>query len=89
MKKYLIPAFLVMALLVGAGIMAGNDFSGADNTVNKIADQYAKEVGAGQRDPIINTQKGDLLLFVFGFGGAAGGFYLGYQWRGIFEKKEG
>lgn len=59
---------------------------GADEQVNSIAEKYANEVGAGERAPFINTDKGDLLLFVFASGGAIAGFWLGYNWRDIFGK---
>lgn len=59
---------------------------GADNQVNAVAERYAREVGAGQRLPFINTNKGDLLLFVFTIGGAIAGFFIGFTWRDLFGK---
>lgn len=90
-KKYL--TYLIIAGFViafGAGIISGNNFTGTDETVNKIANEYAKAVGAGERPPVLNTDRGDLFLFLFGISGAVVGFYLGYQWRNIFpDVKEG
>lgn len=86
-KKLLIAlvaiAFIGMLIAVGTSDLA---MPGADVKVNAIADKYAKEVGTGVRAPYINTDKGDLLLFMFAIGGAAAGFYLGYTYRDIFGK---
>jgi cobalt/nickel transport system permease protein len=54
---------------------------GVDQTV---VERYATEYGREPRDPWINTDKGDLLLFVFALAGALGGFVAGYNWRKLF-----
>ncbi|MEJ2193149.1 MAG: cobalt ABC transporter permease [Nitrospirota bacterium] len=59
-------------------------WSGVDETV---VEKYAEEHGREARDPYINTDKGDLLLFVFLLGGAVGGFAGGYYWRVLMEQK--
>jgi ABC-type cobalt transport system substrate-binding protein len=46
-----------------------------------VIEKYAKEHGREPKQPLINTDQGDLLLFVFFFAGAAGGFVAGYYWR--------
>ncbi len=52
-----------------------------------VVEKYAKEHGREAREPFINTDQGDLLLFVFLLAGAIGGFFGGYYWRIlIFEK---
>jgi ABC-type cobalt transport system substrate-binding protein len=50
-----------------------------------IVEKYAEEHGRAARDPIINTDQGDLLLFVFLLAGAFGGFAAGYYWRTLVE----
>ncbi|MDI6878723.1 MAG: hypothetical protein QMC95_10990 [Desulfitobacteriaceae bacterium] len=82
--KWIIPGLFV-ALLIYLGT-SPLSMPGADEHVGSIADKYASEVGAGQRPPFINTDKGDLLLFVFAVGGAVAGFWLGYNWRDLFGK---
>ena len=47
----------------------------------------AKEQGREAREPIINTDQGDLLLFVFLLAGAVGGFVAGYYWRRLISEK--
>jgi len=61
---------------------------GVDETV---VGKYAKELGREARDPYINTDQGDLLLFLFALAGTAGGFVMGYYWHKLFVagKKDG
>ncbi|EGW36634.1 hypothetical protein [Desulfosporosinus sp. OT] len=77
--------FLFLSILVFLGT-SDLTMPGQDEHVNGIADKYAQEVGAGEREPYINTDRGDLLLFVFALGGATAGFIIGYNWRDIFGK---
>lgn len=60
------------------------DWAGVDETV---VEKYAEEHGRAAREPFINTDQGDLLLFVFLLAGAIGGFAAGYYWRKILEQK--
>lgn len=87
MSRTRVAALLATVLLLGMLVYLGTSdlaMPGADERVSGIAEQYAREVGAGPRDPYINTDRGDLLLFVFALGGAVAGFWLGYAWRGMF-----
>ncbi|WP_291317002.1 hypothetical protein [Desulfuromonas sp.] len=54
---------------------------GVDETV---VEKYAAELGREARDPYINTDQGDLLLFVFALAGAIGGFVMGFYWHKVF-----
>lgn len=76
--SWLLAAALAL-LLVYLG-MSDVALPGADEGVSAAVAGYAREVGAGERPPLINTDKGDLLLFVFAVGGAAAGFVLGWHW---------
>lgn len=58
-------------------------WKGVDETV---VEKYAKEYGREAKAPLINTDKGDLLLFLFLLAGTAGGFAAGYCWRDIYHK---
>lgn len=54
---------------------------GVDETV---VEKFAKELGREPRDPYINTDRGDLLLFLFALAGGIGGFIMGYYWHKVF-----
>lgn len=65
-------------------VSATQKWSGVDESV---VEKIAQERGREARDPLINTDQGDLLLFVFLLAGATGGFAAGYYWRMLIEKK--
>jgi len=77
----LIPfnAFLIMSAASAA------KWGGVDESV---VEKYATEHGRKARNPLINTDQGDLLLFLFLLAGTAGGFVAGYYWRQLTEKKK-
>jgi hypothetical protein len=63
---------------------AAEKWSGVDESViEKVAKEHGREASA----PLINTDQGDLLLFVFLLAGAVGGFIGGYYWRAVTEKR--
>jgi hypothetical protein len=49
-----------------------------------IVGKYAEKYGHPPKDPYINTDQGDLLLFVFTFFGLVGGIVIGYNFRKLF-----
>ena len=60
------------------------DWSGVDKTV---VEKFANQAGRPAREPLINTDRGDLLLFVFLAAGAVGGFVAGYCYRSLFPPR--
>lgn len=52
-----------------------------------IVGKYAAKYGHPPRDPYINTDRGDLLLFVFTLAGVVGGFVIGFNVRRLFYEK--
>ncbi|MEK7360374.1 MAG: hypothetical protein AAB422_08380, partial [Planctomycetota bacterium] len=52
-----------------------------------IVGKYAEKYGRPPREPYINTDKGDLLLFVFTLAGVVGGFVIGFNARKLFYEK--
>lgn len=52
-----------------------------------IVGKYAEKYGCPPRKPYINTDKGDLLLFVFTVAGVVGGFIIGFNARKLFYEK--
>lgn len=65
--------------------LAPRPWSGVDETV---VEKIAQEHGRGAKPPLINTDKGDLLLFVFLGAGAVAGFAAGYFWRQLVSEKK-
>ncbi|PKN16615.1 MAG: cobalt ABC transporter permease [Deltaproteobacteria bacterium HGW-Deltaproteobacteria-23] len=66
--------------------LAPKSWVGVDEAV---VEKVAKEHGREAKPSLINTDKGDLLLFVFLIAGSVGGFVGGYYWRMLVsEKKE-
>ncbi len=66
-KKTKQTALVVIGLCVAAVFMAlvmtkDTQWSGVDETV---VEKFAHEAGRAARDPYINTDQGDILLFVF------------------------
>ncbi|MHB9038073.1 MAG: hypothetical protein ACYC64_15550 [Armatimonadota bacterium] len=87
MRKIAI-AGIVTLLLTAMPCLGAKDtppkWSGVDETV---VEKFAEKAGHPPRHPYINTDQGDLLLFVFLAGGAAGGFVGGYYFRELFPAK--
>jgi hypothetical protein len=80
-----ITLFVVLTLCLAPCALCLNSWPGVDETVvEKFAGQHGREA----REPLINTDQGDLLLFVFLLAGAIGGFAGGYYWRMLTERKE-
>ncbi|MEK7376316.1 MAG: hypothetical protein AABZ57_04015 [Candidatus Margulisiibacteriota bacterium] len=87
-------AKIITVLLISLLLSASNHFAFAqDNTkwsgVDKtVVEKVAKEHGRSAWPPFINTDQGDLLLFVFLIAGVSAGFVMGYNFRKLFSKKE-
>ncbi len=76
--------FLSLSLAQSAFCEEEKKWTGVDESV---VEKYAKEHGREARRPYIDTDQGDLLLFVFLIAGTAGGFLAGYSWKNLMEKK--
>jgi len=59
-------------------------WQGVDETV---VERIAVEAGRPPREPFLNTDQGDLLLFLFLLAGAVGGFVIGYCYRSLFPPR--
>lgn len=59
-------------------------WEGVDATV---IERVAVEAGRPPREPWINTDQGDLLLWLFLLAGAVGGFIVGYSYRTLFPPR--
>lgn len=77
---------MLEALLL-AGAMSGDpSWPGVDEAV---VEKIAAESGRHARRPFIDTDRGDLLLFVFLSAGIVGGFAIGYSYRQLFVERVG
>jgi ABC-type cobalt transport system substrate-binding protein len=87
MKKRVPILILAGILLSGPMPISGRaaSWSGVDETV---IEKFAEKAGRPAREPFINTDRGDLLLFVFLLAGAVGGFAAGYWFRVLFPPKQ-
>ena len=84
---YLLKIACVMAVCLGsfaALAHASESWEGVDKTV---VEKFANEAGHPAREPFINTEQGDLLLFLFLLSGAGGGFIAGYAFRTLIPPK--
>jgi len=82
---FLMVIFLILTshfLLLTSAFAEG--WKGVDESV---IEKYAKEHGREAITPIINTDQGDLLLFVFLIAGTVGGFVAGYYWRTLITQR--
>ncbi len=79
----LVILFAIIASIPSFAFSSDKWVGGEESGVAK----YAEEHGRAARDPYINTDQGDLLLFVFLLAGAVGGFVGGYYWRELMERK--
>jgi ABC-type cobalt transport system substrate-binding protein len=78
--------FVVFLVVVccSSRVTAADKWPGVDEAV---VEKVAKEHGREKREPLINTDQGDLLLFVFLLAGTIGGFAAGYYWRILMVEK--
>ena len=86
MKRTVLILTLVGFLLTAPVCPPGRaaPWSGVDETV---IEKFAEKAGQTAREPFINTDQGDLLLFVFLVAGIVGGFIGGYNFRVLFPPR--
>ena len=78
-----VRAGLAVAIFLVAGDRNAR-WEGVDKTV---VEKYATAAGRPPGKPWIDTDRGDILLFLFLLAGAAGGFAGGYFFRELFPRK--
>lgn len=78
-------AFVLLLCCSIAPAVFAEKWSGIDESV---IEKYASEHGREAREPLINTDQGDLLLFVFLLAGAIGGFFAGYYYKELTTRAE-
>ncbi len=83
-KTFVISFMLSLAVLCLVPCAWRQAVHGADKwpgVDEAVVEKISREHGREAREPLINTDQGDLLLFAFLLAGAAGGFAAGYYWR--------
>lgn len=53
-----------------------------------VIGRFAKEHGREAKEPFINTDQGNLLLFMFLLAGTIGGFAAGYCWKELTQNRK-
>jgi ABC-type cobalt transport system substrate-binding protein len=77
-------SLVVMLFFISVALAEKSEkWQGVDESV---IEKVAKEHGREARESFINTDQGDLLLFVFLLAGSIGGFIAGYYWRELIQK---
>lgn len=77
-----LATFSLIPLTFCHSAFGADKWPGVDESV---VEKFASERGREAHDPLINTDQGDLLLFVFLLAGTIGGFAAGYSWRMLLE----
>ncbi len=92
----IVIVFVALSIWGWLALSHGNPTEGASGEEGpwggvdvSVIEKYAVESGREAREPFINTDQGDMLLFVFALGGAVGGFVAGYYWRRLLVEKSG
>ncbi len=75
---------IILLLSIAATGFSAEKWKGLDETV---IEKIAEEHGRAPKEPVINTDQGDLLLFVFLGAGVIGGFAAGYFYRGVTDPR--
>ncbi len=81
-KNLFIISFVLFLICHSLPALTAEKWAGIDESV---IEKFAKEHGREAGEPLINTDQGDLLLFVFLIAGTLGGFLAGYYWRRLIE----
>jgi hypothetical protein len=82
MHAILLPTLL---FVLNFFALAPRPWTGVDEAV---VEKIAREHGREAKQPLINTDQGDLLLFVFLIAGVVAGFGAGYWWRMLITEKK-
>jgi ABC-type cobalt transport system substrate-binding protein len=83
-----IPLLLPLFFLIAAASLWAEDKPGKWPGVDEaVVEKFAKTQGRVARAPLLDTEQGDLPLFLFLLAGAVGGFVAGYYWRLLVSEK--
>src|ERR1035437_114450 len=89
MKKIRAVSAYFFVIGLGAMLASAVTCKAAWEGVDKnVVEKFAEQAGRPARKPLIHTDQGDLLLFVFLLAGITGGFIGGYFFRGLFASPQ-
>lgn len=83
-KNFATVAKLIIAIGLGMTLAAAASAATWEGVDESVVEKFAEQAGRPPQPPLINTDRGDLLLFLFLLAGATGGFVGGYLFRGLF-----
>lgn len=86
-RCFLALCVLVFLIVSGGAAFAAEKTEKWEGVDKAVVERIAKEHGREPIDPLINTEQGDLMLFLFLSAGAVGGFLAGYSYRALTERK--
>jgi len=84
--RYLGGILLCAILMFPAMSLAGEKTEKWEGVDKAVVEKIAKGQGREASEPFINTEQGDLMLFLFLTAGAVGGFIAGYSYRALTER---
>lgn len=80
-------AIVIIFIVASSSVMIAEEEASERKWVGideSIVEAVAEKAGRPARAPYINTDQGDLLLFVFLVAGLIGGFIMGYYYQILF-----
>lgn len=92
-----VAATVTIALIVALGVFGSAALSGQNivreegqwsDATDVLSGRAATEAGRQARDPLINTEQGNMLVFFFCLGGVIGGLIIGYNCRRLLVDEE-
>jgi len=86
MKKW-IPILIVAGIILSGPMPTSGRAASWSGVDEAVIEKFAEKAGRPAWKPFIDTDQGDLLLFVFLLAGAAGGFAAGYWFRVLFPPR--
>lgn len=84
MRRLMAALVLGLVLFCASGLQAQESPAKWPGIDEIVVEKFASDLGREARDPYINTDQGDLLLFLFALAGSVGGFVMGYFWHKVF-----
>jgi len=87
----------IIVILFGLGAIAGTFLLASNNPVKQegvlndatdiLSGGAAASAGRQARDPLINTEQGNMLVFFFTIGSLTASSIIGYNWRSLMRSK--